>query len=56
MLKPGVLCILLQGLNAGGERKLGLYTTTHWLGALAYMEALAYALLTYNMELTLGLN
>ena len=56
MLKPGVLCILLQGLNAGGERKLGLYTTTHWMGVLAYMEALAYALLTYNMELTLGLN
>ena len=53
LFKPGVLSILLQGLNAGGRGglKLGL-CTSHWMGCIAYMDALAYALLTYNMPYT----
>ena len=50
LFKPGELCILLQGLNAGGGVSLNSAPPTG--GAAAYMEALAYALLTYNMAYT----
>ena len=50
LFKPRELCILLQGLNAGGGVSLSSAPPTG--GAAAYMEALAYALLTYNMAYT----